>query len=336
MKVWYDACTGKHVRYGVAIGKRLRALGHTFFITIRKHPDTVPLADYLNEKVVVVGRYDPQSLLSRLEESARRQLSFSKILKKDMPDVAISHGSVDLCRVAFGLGTPCICTFDTPHAKAVTRLTLPLVNDVVMSRAIPKEIVRKYNAEARISSFNGVDELAWIKNLSKTEYEYEKPLVVVRQIETKAVYAKKGMDMLTLAKKLTRLGKVVFLTRYERKEIRDLIVPKSFVDSASLVAQADLFVGAGGTITREAALQGTPSIVIKMYPGYHVNEFLRKKGFPIHETDPSSAVKLAEELVGRRKNVKHLLAKLEDPVDVIAQILRNFHEAKTPSQTRGS
>ncbi|MEM4474118.1 MAG: DUF354 domain-containing protein, partial [Candidatus Bathyarchaeia archaeon] len=64
MKVWYDACTGKHVRYGVAISRRLREAGHEVILTAREHPDITPLADFLNEKFIFVGRYNPTSLLS--------------------------------------------------------------------------------------------------------------------------------------------------------------------------------------------------------------------------------------------------------------------------------
>lgn len=107
------------------------------------------------------------------------------------------------------------------------------------------------------------DEVAWIKGFKPlVKYDFRKPLIVVREVEERAVYVKRKFSSVDLAKKLTRLGSVVFLPRYCRRTIKGLIIPKKFVDSASLVAQADLFVGAGGTITREAALQGTPAIVI--------------------------------------------------------------------------
>ena len=50
MRVWYDACTGKHVRYGTAIAKRLNDVGHEVVLTTREHPDTLPMVKYLNEK----------------------------------------------------------------------------------------------------------------------------------------------------------------------------------------------------------------------------------------------------------------------------------------------
>jgi predicted glycosyltransferase len=325
MKIWYDALTGKHVRYAAAVAKRLRDRGHELVLTTRKHPDTLPLASFLNEKFTAVGQYNPESLLTRLQDGINRQLCFCKMFQKEPPDVAISHGSADLCRVAFGLAKPAITTVDTPYADAVHRLTLPLSKHIVASNAIPARIMTDYNPKAEVTGFEGVDEYAWIKDFKpKTRYDFGKPLIVVRQIEEKAVYANNSEGLLSLAKKLTELGKVVFLSRYARTSIKNLIVPKGYVDSASLAAQADLFIGVGGTITREAALQGTPAIVIKVFNDQYVNEFLAEKGFPIFETEPEKTFKLAEKLLGKKQDVKRLLTKLEDPVDVIDKIVEKI------------
>jgi predicted glycosyltransferase len=329
MRVWYDACTGKHVRYGVAIAKRLRELGYEVILTTRKHPDTVPLARLLNENFIVVGKYNPKSLLTRLRESLRRQLAFSKIFGEAVPDAAISHGSVDQMRTAFGLAVPTITTVDTPYADAVHRLTLPLTNYIVASKAIPKETLQRYNVKGKIVQFDGVDEVAWIKGFKPlVKYDFGRPLIVVRELEEKAVYAEKSFSSVKLAKKLTSLGKVVFLPRYHHRPIKGFIIPKGFVDSASLVAQADLFVGVGGTITREAALQGTPALVLDVFKGQYVNDYLADKGFPIFKVKISSVLKVAGKLLGERKNVSDLVVKLENPVDVILEILKGLKTAK--------
>jgi len=323
MKIWYDALTGKQVRYSVAIAKRLRELNYEMLLTTRKHPDTLSLAQYLDENFTVVGRYNPGSLLTRLREGVRRQLSFCKMFEQDPPSIAITHASADQCRVAFGLGIPIILTFDTPYAEAIYRLTMPLSTHIVVSKAIPRKAIRKYNVDGKIVNFEGVDEVAWIRDFKPTtKYDFSKPLIVIRQLEEKAVYTKEMVDMNSLARKLTRYGKVVLLTRYQRKPTPNLIIPKNFVDSTSLVAEADLFIGFGGTITREAALQGTPAIVINMFPGQYVNDYLAQRGFPIFKADAPSLMKLSAKLLGKKRNVKHLLDKLENPVDVITDVLK--------------
>lgn len=322
MKIWYDACTGKHVRYGTAIVGRLRKAGHEVIFTTREHPDTLALAKILGETPIVVGRYNPQSLTTRLEESANRMLQFSKLFTNNSPDVAVSSQSVELCRFAFGLGIPVILTADTPHATAVNRLTIPLANTLLTSEAIPKRLFKKYGAQ-KIVQFKGVDELAWIKDSEGSlASEFKRPLIVVRQMETKAAYALgKGDITIRIAQKLASLGNVLFLPRYSKPKNERLKVMEGFVDSARLAAQSDLVVSVGGTIAREAALQGTPSIVISEFTRIQVNEYLSKKGFPLFIVSPSKALSCAKRYLGKRFDVKVKLGEMENPVDIIEKMI---------------
>jgi uncharacterized protein len=322
MKVWYDALTGKHMRYGIAIARHLRNRGHEVLITTRKHPDTLGVAEFLGEKVIPIGQYNPDSLLTRLESGVNRQLQMCKIFEKQDFDIAVSHGSADLCRVAFGLGKPVITTVDTPYAYAVHKLTLPLSKYIVKSIAIADETLSKYVVDGEIVNFKSVDEVAWVKDFKPSkEYGFGKPLIVVRPLEDKAVYAQKALDIAKLVQNLSKTAKIVYLDRYSREPLKNLIVPTGFVDSANLVAQADLFIGVGGTITREAALQGTPAIVLNVFEKQEVNDFLNDKGFPIFKTEICDAQAVAEDLMGEKFDVKAKLAALENPLDVIASLI---------------
>ena len=321
MKIWYDACTGKHIRYGTAIARRLRKSGHDVVFTTREHPDTLPLARILGESPIVVGRYNPSSLFSRLEESASRVIEFSKLFKDDPPDVAISHQSVELCRTAFGLGIPIILTADTPHATAVNRLTIPFATALVVSEAIPKHFLKNHCA-FNVLQFKGVDEVAWIKGFQplKTS-DFEKPIIVVRQMETKASYAVKNTDLTAdISKKLAPLGKVLFIRRYD-KIGKEFGTKDEYVDSASIVAGADLVVSAGGTLAREAALQGVPSLVISELGQTYVNQYLAKKGFPLFMTNLNELVSCAKKHIGKRADVEVKFASLENPVDTIEKLV---------------
>jgi len=312
VKIWYDACTGKHIRYGAAIAKRLRQSGHEVIFTTREHPDTLTLARILGENPIVVGKYSPESLFSRLEESANRVIQFSKLFRDNPPDVAISHQSVELCRTAFGLGIPVILTADTPHAKAVNKLTIPFATVLVVSEALPKRFLRKYCPDSVIR-FKGVDEVAWIKDLEPLkDSEFKKPLIVVREFETKAAYALGKSDLSAeIAKKLGVLGNVLFLKRYGKT------VKEEIVDSARIVANADLVVSAGGTIAREAALQGVPSIVISDIGRTYVNTYLARKGFPIFMIDTRKVMNFAKRYLGKKVDVTTKLTQLDNPVDII-------------------
>jgi hypothetical protein len=323
MKVWYDACTGKHIRYGTAIAKRLRKAGHEVIFTTREHPDTLALAHALGENPIIVGKYDPSSLSARLEESVNRILQFSRLLKDNLPDMAISHQSVELCRTAFGLNIPIILTADTPHATATNKLTIPLASTLIVSESIPKRFFRNCGAQ-NIVQFKGVDEVAWIKDFKPSKnLEFKKPLIVVRQMETKASYAY-GKDDITLklAKKLTSLGNVLFLSRYAKVKKEGIILMEDFVDSANIVAHADLVIGAGGTICREAALQGIPTIAISKMSRTYVNKYLAEKGFPLFLLDQSKVLSYAKKYLKMTFDVRAKLGELENPLDVIETSLQ--------------
>jgi len=321
MRIWYDACTGKHVRYGAAIAQRLRKSGHEFVFTTREHPDTIPVARILGEKPIIIGKYNPSTLFSRLEESAERIMQFSKLFKDNPPDIAIAHQSVELCRTAFGLGIPIILTADTPYATAVNRLTIPFAHTVVVSEALPKHFLKDCCAK-NIVPFKGVDEVAWIKDFKPSKIDgLKKPLIVIRQVEAKAAYAGGKQDLAeTIAEKLATLGNVHFIQRYNQQG-KTFGVKEAFVDSASLVANADLVVSYGGTIAREAALQGVPSIAISEMAKTYVNRYLAKKGFPLFATTERGVLGYAKKYLGKRFDVHSELAELENPVDVIEKVV---------------
>ncbi len=319
MKVWYDACTGKHTRYGSAIGKELRRRGHEFIFTTREHPDTLPLMKILGEKPIVVGKYNPSTLTTRLQESAERIIEFSKLFENNKPDIAIAHQSVELCRVAFGLGIPIILTADTPHAVAVNKLTIPFAHTVVVSEGLPQSFAKTYAAQ-RVLPFRGVDEVAWIQGFKPVKIKTKKPLIVLRQIESKAAYAKGKTDSAkTLAEQLAELGEVHLLERYNGVGA-EFAEKQAFEDSASLVANADLVVSYGGTISREAALQGVPSIAVGDMAKTPVNTYTAKKGFPLFITSERKVMGLAGQYLGKRFDVADKLAAQENPVKVIADL----------------
>jgi predicted glycosyltransferase len=170
--------------------------------------------------------------------------------------------------------------------------------------------------------FKGVDEVAWIQGFKPTKMPtLKKPLIVLRQIENKAAYAKGQADNAkTLAEKLGELGNVHLLERYNG-DTEAHKQKAEFEDSASLVANADLVVSYGGTISREAALQGVPSIAIGDMADTYVNTYLAKKDFPLFITSEDKVLGLAKKYLGKRFDVSAKLADLENPVKIIANLV---------------
>jgi predicted glycosyltransferase len=197
-----------------------------------------------------------------------------------------------------------------------------LATTLVISGAIPLHFFRRYGA-SNIVQFDGVDEVAWIRGFKPMkEFDFKRPLIVVRQMETQAAYALGKEDAtLKLAEKLSKLGSVLFFSRYVKSQRKGLITVKGFVDSASAAAHADLVVSIGGTISREAALQGVPSIAVSETGRTYVNRFLARKGFPLFPVDSSRALSCAKKYLGKRFDVANKLAELTNPIDVLEKVI---------------
>jgi predicted glycosyltransferase len=161
--------------------------------------------------------------------------------------------------------------------------------------------------------------------------DFKKPLIVVRALETKAAYALRTADhTLEIARKLKVLGNVLLLERYDALGNDAFASKEEIVDSAKVVANADLVVSAGGTIAREAALQGIPSIVISELGRTYVNTYLARKGFPIFMSDARKVLSLAKRHLGKKVDVAAKLAQFDNPVDIIEKTVMKMQlTAKT-------
>jgi predicted glycosyltransferase len=147
-------------------------------------------------------------------------------------------------------------------------------------------------------------------------------------MESKASYALGKVDFTEkLANKLGKLGKIFFLPRYGAGKDKGPLTSKSFIDTADLVGSADLVVGVGGTIGREAALQGIPSIVVsartrELRGRTYVNEFLSKKGFPLFIRPVTDVLATAKKHIGTKWNVRKEILQLENPALLIERIVQ--------------
>jgi predicted glycosyltransferase len=98
------------------------------------------------------------------------------------------------------------------------------------------------------------------------------PLVVARTPPSGALYHRSEnrlfIDALVAAAKDVETRCVVLARRPEQRRqiaalgLPNVTMPERAVDSRSLIYEADLVIGAGGTMTREAALLGTPTISV--------------------------------------------------------------------------
>jgi len=192
--------------------------------------------------------------------------------------------------------------------------------------------------------------VVWVKGLKPSksvleelQLERGKPIVVVRPEESYAAYLlqeKYSKRSITenVIRNLSRARgeiQIVIVGRYSQEQIRrcegfgkQVKVAGSVIDGPSLVAQSSLFIGAGGTMTAEAALLGVPTISI--YPGEptFVEKYLTKVGLVYKSLDPRRAVDASTKMMSDvhfqkryRRSSKRFLKSMEDPIAVIYKSL---------------
>ena len=350
--IWFDTVTAKEPLLFNAIALELEKEGHKVLFTCRDYDYVASLFDLLQRDVKVLGKHGGSTLFGKLMAGNKRiELLANYINNLDTkPDYHISFSSPESTRVAFGLGIPTITINDSPHAKAVGKLTVPLSKYLVYSSSIPKEKWLALGAlEEQLQPYNGIDEVAWLSNfkpdstvLGQLSLTTEDHFIVARPEESSAAYMlEMGIGGLThldlILEEIFKEyeGKVVMFPRYEtqrealKKKFGDkLIIPPKAVDTLSLYYYSDLCITGGATMAREAAAIGTPSISYYPQP-LDVLEYIASIGIPLYnEYTVEQAIERAKILIRNsaekssiRQKTKQTLQKLESPVEKIVNLL---------------
>jgi predicted glycosyltransferase len=329
--------------------ERLKREGHQVLQVTREYREVVELLKQKSAEAIVVGRHGGETLPGKLTASLERTLKLTSIIAKLQPDVAVSFSSPELSRVAFGLKLPHVCLNDSPHAEAVARLTIPLASFLLTPQIIPKSTWTKYGiSPSKIVQYKALDAWAWLKDFRPNEkvlaqlgLDKTKPIVAFRTEESFASYllGKTGRTplLLPLIKGLISSDitfQAVVIPRYEaqtrvlKRELGKRIkICEYTIDAPSLLYYASVFVGAGGTMTTEAALMGIPTFSCYPDKPFLVERYLIKKGLVARETSlktvEEKVIKALREIDSvkrtQRAKAKKVTDMFEDPIDVIAR-----------------
>lgn len=281
--------------------------------------------------------------------SAKRVLALTHIINNLKPNLSVAFASPEAARVSFGLRIPHFTVNDSPHSRAVALLTLPLSTKLFTPKVIPvKEWIKLGVPYENIVQYSALDPLAWLKSFTPSSLvlhelglERTKPILIFRLEEAFASYLldrTSGQESVVtpiiqhLLEKYGTQIQIVAMPRYEqqisaiKKTFRNKItVPTKAIDGPSLIYFSSLFIGAGGTMTAEAALLGVPAISCYPAEPTFVEKFLIKEKLVSRITDPKHVLKKITQILKDPEKVrksgehrsKKLISQMEDPIDVI-------------------
>jgi predicted glycosyltransferase len=354
MMFWFDAVTSKEPLLFDAIAKELEKKGHQVIFTCRDYDYVVSLFKLLGRDVQVLGKHGGGSLYGKLKAGNERISLLADFIHNlgEKPDYHISFACPEATRVAFGFAIPIISINDSPHARAVAKLTVPFAKFLIYSSCIDsKSWLENGATEKQLYPYDGIDEVAWLKDFSPNEKVLEEfdlsqtdRFIVARPEESSAAYMlDQGIAGHTVLDKIldkifqTYTGKAIVFPRYQSQKDtllskfgEKIITPPEAVDTSSLYYYSDFCITGGATMAREAAAVGTPSVSYYSKP-LDVLEYISSIGIPLYnEYNLQDAIQRSLELIDKvenreeiRKQTKKILGTLESPVEKVLEIIND-------------
>ncbi len=341
MKIWIDILTPKQLLFSEPIVEKL-GKKHDLLCTSREYEEVSKLAKIRDFDLVFVGKHGGGAKEAKLKASIDRMGRLSAKIRAFSPDIAISFCSPEAARIAFGLGIKHVAFCDSPHAEAVMRLTLPLIQKLLIPFTIPKKKFSKYGIdEKNIIQYKAIDAFVTIQR--KIDQKAKLPFknnnrknILIRVEEEEASYTSKSSKIIPIIKKIEREFEnenIVVLGRYA-KQIENLQktvgkkvkIVKMTYDGKHLLKNTDVFIGSGGTMTAESALMGIPTISYNAVPNI-IENFLVKKYLVIREANPNKISnhikKIFESAVNQnQERAERIRKQMEDPVEKLIKMIK--------------
>jgi len=307
--------------------------------TSRNYREVVALAKLRRMRIQFVGRHGGSSKSEKLGASLNRTSMLSKKIIQFKPDVTVSFCSPEAARVSFGLGIRHVAFCDSPHADAVMRLSIPLIQKLLIPWIIPKGEFAKFGISKKdIVQYRAIDASVIVKGGKKAPRAGTRQKnILVRIEEDQAAYAQNTKSrILDIIDEIAREfpdHTVMVLPRYgqqidalQKKFGSRIRILKKVAVGSALLQDADVFVGSGGTMTAESALTGIPTISYNAVPNL-VQDWLVRKRLVVLESDPKKIAAIIKKSLhsdnaAMRNNAKSTLASMEDPLKKLIQVIK--------------
>ena len=342
MKIWFDVLTPKQLLFFESMIKRIKK-NNTVLCTSRDYSQVTQLAKIRNLKLVIVGKHGGSKRHDKLNASLHRTKLLSTRIKKFSPDITISFCSPEAARVSYGLNIDHICFSDSPHANAVMRLVIPLVQKLLIPWIIPKKEFVKFGINSKnITHYKAIDasiiaKRKVSKNSKKLDKESKRKMILVRVEEEYASYSTKKRPVIPILKEIIKNfcdEEIIVMGRYtsqvkqlEQTFGKKIKVLSKVIDSKTLLENAAVFVGSGGTMTAESALLGIPTISYNAVPNI-IESYLVRKKLVIRETNPKRVAAsirniLESSNLETKKRSKKIWGSMEDPYPILVKTMKS-------------
>ena len=273
--IWFDITNVPHVNFLLPIIRKYEGEFDMVF-TLRDFAETKGLFEKrIGKPYVEVGQHQGGNKLKKLLGLIKRIIA----LHKQVPDfdIKISVGGDSSSPVAWWRKKMAV-TFDD-NETSPNWMYAPFTNLAFWPKVINPAVLRKQGFKKNLYQYNGYKEDFYLANYEPNPAFLEQlpfdHYVVVRPENIKASYVEGRQSIVPeLLKKLDAAGyNILFLPRYESDKdyatgIKNIYVPKEAVNGLDACYYADAILTGAGTMAREAACLGVPSV--SFFAGAHL------------------------------------------------------------------
>lgn len=281
MRVWMDMANSPHPMLLGPVSDELERQGHEVWVTARDHAQTVDLTLERWPSATVLGGGSPSSRRGKVEALIQRIRILRSEARRHVPDVALSLNSYSQVVAARLARVPCVTLMDYEYQPA-NHLSFRLADRVVVPSAFPSDRLKKYGARSpdRVRRFDGYKEELYLDDMSRSGEQSDvwaqfgslngRLRCLFRPPPEGATYHRTGnalFDQLLSQVAARPDVTALVLPRFSEQRnhysaVPGVVVPAKTVPGLSALRSADIFVGAGGTMCREAALLGVPAYTV--------------------------------------------------------------------------
>jgi len=277
MRIWFDADNGPHVLVMKPLAEELTRRGHTVKFTARDRANTCELLDMYGFEYEKVGGPIGKSTVKKVIGTIKRATQLKKAMKKWKADISFGHGSRSLPIASKLLKVPSITMYDYEWVSPT------IFNKFCTKIMLPDAITKERAAEAgidlnKVESYPGFKENLYLHDIQpdpqiakELNLKADKIKVLLRPPATTAHYHNPDAEEILnalLKKLLTNLEvQLIWIPRTEdQNELikgnhkAEVIMPTRVYSGPQLILAMDMIIGGGGTMTREAAILGVPSV----------------------------------------------------------------------------
>ncbi|MCW7755064.1 DUF354 domain-containing protein [Desulfobotulus sp. H1] len=333
MKIWFEITNSPHINLFINIMKELEK-DHEVMITCRDLANTIDLLKLHELKFEIVGSHYGKSLFKKIWGFPIRVLNLISFIKRKRPDVAIGQSSFQQPIAARLMGVPVIYMNDNEHAWGNIPSFL-FANKILIPEYLSMQTVKKQLAfPGKVTKYPGLKEgiYLWrlVSNRNKAKKNGRKVVFFRPEPRTAQYYHGDTSDLDAFLIKLKDIFDVVISPRdlfqkqyYEQEKFYGIYVLDKPLPIKKIIEICDVFIGAGGTMSREMAVAGIPTISVYHGAMLEVDSYLLKNKMLLHKT--SLDIDFFQSFIAEYKEDKNfkLLAKGKEAEMLIIKIILN-------------